>query len=623
MQNNKGSNASSASQGPAVRVGGIGVGRRPMGVVEKPKNFKNTIIRIWKYFEGEQKLLFLILIFMIISAVIGVTIPYLIGKSVDTMGVAQGDIDFGILATIVMALLLAYVVDAFMNFLQSYTLAGVSQRIVRKLRTALFAKLQSLPISFFDLRSNGDIMSRLANDIDNVSTTISQATLQLMSGAIAIIGAFSMMIYLSPLLTLASIITIPLVFLLTKTVAKKTKPLFKAQQAELGKLNGNIEESISGIFVVKAFNHEEKIIEEFKQMNNKLCEIGIKAQVLSGLMMPLMNVINNLGFTVVAAVGGVLAVNGIITVGIISSFIIYSRQFSRPLNDFANVLNTLQSAVAGAERVFEILDEVEEREDSERAIEIMNTRGEVVFEDVSFGYRENVTILKDISFRAKEGSTIALVGPTGAGKTTIVNLLTRFYDVTSGKILIDGVDIREYKRDSLRQIFGIVLQDTYLFSGTIRENIRYGKLEATDNEVEQASIMANADAFIRRMPRGYDTVLSESGSNLSQGQKQLLAIARAILSNPSILILDEATSSVDTRTELNIQEAMLKLMKGRTSFIIAHRLSTIRDADIIMVIDNGEIIEKGSHEELICKEGVYYNMHSKQLKKEYENERFS
>ncbi|HCL49489.1 MAG TPA: multidrug ABC transporter ATP-binding protein, partial [Clostridiaceae bacterium] len=376
----------------------------------------------------------------------------------------------------------------------------------------------------------------------------------------------------------------------------------------------HIEETISGINIVKAFNHENKAIEEFSDINLKLSKVGIKAQIWSGFLMPMMNVINNIGFAVVAAVGGVLAVKGNISVGVIASFLNYSRQFSRPLNDMANVFNTLQSAVAGAERVFEIIDEKEESHDAHDAKELSNPRGHVVFENVSFGYNKDNLIIKNISFDVKEGSTIALVGPTGAGKTTIVNLLTRFYDVSDGRILIDGEDIRNYSRDSLRQCFGIVLQDTYLFSGTIKENIRYGKLDATDEEIMNAAVMANADVFIRRLPKGYDTVLSESGSNLSQGQRQLLAIARAILSNPSILILDEATSNVDTRTELHIQEAMIKLMEGRTSFIIAHRLSTIRHADTIMVIDDGRIKEKGNHDSLISQKGIYYGMYYSQFK---------
>lgn len=597
---------------PLNRGGGFG-GRRPMGPVVKPKDFKGTLLRLWKYFGGEQKLLLLIFIFIIISSIIGLSVPYLLGRAIDAMSTKSGNVDFGMLGAVVAILITTYILDGIINFFQGWLMAGVAQRIVKKLRDTLFEKLQKLSISFFDLRSHGEIMSRLSNDIENVSTTISQSTIQLMSGLIVLIGSFVMMLYLSPLLTLASLVTIPLVFLLTRTVAKKTKVLFKTQQAELGKLNGHIEETISGILVVKAFNHEDKAIDEFNEINGRLCDVGIKAQILSGYIMPLMNVINNIGFTVVAGVGGVLAVKDMITIGVIASFLSYSRQFSRPLNDLANIFNTLQSAIAGAERVFEVLDEQEETEDTINAKELINPKGDVIFEDVTFGYRKEISILKNVNFHASEGSNIALVGPTGAGKTTIVNLLARFYDVTEGRILIDGVDIRQYTRDSLRKCFGIVLQDTYLFAGTIRDNIRYGRLDATDKEVEEAAAMANADVFIRRLPKGYETILSESGSNLSQGQKQLLAIARAILSNPSILILDEATSSVDTRTELHIQEAMLKLMKGRTSFIIAHRLSTIRDANIIMVIDNGEIVEKGSHDELISKKGVYYNMYCKQL----------
>ncbi|HEX9059629.1 MAG TPA: ABC transporter ATP-binding protein, partial [Clostridia bacterium] len=511
-------------------------------------------------------------------------------------------------------LLSMYLTDALVTFLQGWMMAGISQRIVLSLRNTLFKKLQKLPVSFFDTRAHGDLMSRVTNDIDNISTTISQSTAQLISGAITITGSLVLMLRLNLLLTLASVITVPLVFLVTRTVAGKTGALFKEQQAVLGKLNGHIEETISGIHVVKAFNHEEKAIKEFDLVNDRLCDVGIKAQIWSGFIMPIMNVINNLGIAVVAGVGGIMAVNGMVSVGIISMFLNYSRQFTRPLNDMANIFNTLQTAVAGAERVFEVLDETEEPEDIKTSKELKNPKGHVVFENVTFGYRPDVAVLKNISFEAVKGSSIALVGPTGAGKTTIVNLLARFYDVTCGRIMIDGTDIRDYTRDSLRRCFGIVLQDTYLFSGTIRENIKYGCLDASDEEMRKAAAMANADVFINRLPKGYETILAESGSNLSQGQRQLIAIARAILANPSILILDEATSNVDTRTELHIQEAMLKLMDGRTSFIIAHRLSTIRDADIIMVVDGGEIVEAGNHNELIDKGGVYHNLYYSQLK---------
>ncbi|HBM79641.1 MAG TPA: multidrug ABC transporter ATP-binding protein, partial [Clostridiaceae bacterium] len=576
--------------------------------------------RLWKYFGSQGRLLTIIFIFVIIDSLSQLAAPYLIGKSIDAMAGGNGAVDFGILGTALLALISAYIIDTAVVFFQGWTMAGLSQKIVMSLRKDLFAKLQKLPVSFFDRHTHGELMSRLANDIENVSSTISQSSTQLMMDVITILGSLIMMIVLSPILTLASVITIPMVMLLTKTIAKKTRVLFKNQQEELGLLNGHIEETISGMQVIKAFNHEDKVIEQFKDINTKLYGVGLKAQVWSGFLMPLMNVINNIGFAAVAGVGGVLAVKNIITVGIIAAFLSYSRQFTRPLNDIANIFNVLQSALAGAERVFEILDEKEEADDLKGSKELINTKGNVVFENVSFGYRSDLLILKNINFEAKQGSSIALVGPTGAGKTTIVNLLVRFYDVTSGRILIDGVDIRDYTRDSLRKCFGIVLQDTYLFSGTIKDNIRYGKLNATDREIIEAARMANADAFIRRLPKGYDTELIESGQNLSQGQRQLISIARAILANPPILILDEATSSVDTRTELHIQEAMLKLMKGRTSFIIAHRLSTIRDASMIMVIDDGRIVERGSHETLIDKKGAYYNMYFSQFKKQWEND---
>jgi ATP-binding cassette, subfamily B, multidrug efflux pump len=589
---------------------GFGHGRRP---VVKPKNLVGTLQRLWFYFGRERKILGIIFSFILIDSVLTLSAPYLIGNAIDAMTL-HGKVNFGVLEVITLLLLSAYVMDAVLTFLQGWLMAGVSQRIVKSLRHALFQKLQKLPIAFFDTRTHGELMSRLSNDIDNVSNTISQSTTQLMSGVIVIVGSLTMMLILSPILTLASLITVPLVFILTRTIAKKTSVLFKDQQVQLGKLNGHIEETISGLQVVKAFNHEKKAIEEFETVNSMLRNVGLKAQIWSGFLMPIMNVINNLGFAVVAVVGGILAIRGNITIGIIASFLTYSRQFVRPLNDLANIFNILQSGVAGAERVFEIYDEQEESTDREDAIPLENPRGEVIFENVSFGYRPDVPILKNVSFHAEPGSSTALVGPTGAGKTTIVNLLTRFYDVTSGRILIDGRDIREYTRDSLRRCFGFVLQDTYLFSGTIEENIKYGKPDATDAEVEAAAMMANADAFIKRLPNQYDTVLLENGGNLSQGQRQLLAIARVILAKPLLLILDEATSSIDTRTELHIQDALLSIMKGRTSFIIAHRLNTIRDADTIMVIEHGEIVEKGSHSQLIGTEGRYYNMFYSQFK---------
>lgn len=583
---------------------------------EKPKDFKTTMMKIYEYFRVEKKLLFLIFAFTIIDSLIVVTIPYIIGTSVDVIAKSVDSIEFSKLIVMTSMLAGAYIVDGTISLINSWLMAGISQRIVKTMRTDLFKKLQSLPISFFDTHSNGDIMSRLSNDIDNISSVIAQSTVQLFSGLISIIGTLIAMILLNITLTIVSLITVPLVFMLTKVIAKKTKVLFKDQQTYLGKLNGQIEESISGIEVVKAFNHEESLIEEFYNINEKLRKVGIKAQIWSGFLMPIMNVINNVGFVAIAWTGGILAVKGIINVGMITSFISYSKQFTRPLNDLGNIFNNLQSGVAGAERVFDILAESEEVEDVENASALSDVQGEVIFDNVSFGYTKEKLILKNVSFRVEAGESIALVGPTGAGKTTIVNMVTRFYDVNAGTIYIDGSDIRNYKRDSLRKVFGIVLQDTYLFSGTIKENIRYGNPMAKDEEIIKASKMANAHSFIKRLPKGYDTVLEESGGNLSQGQKQLLTIARAILAKPSILILDEATSSVDTRTELKIQEAMLNVMEGHTTFIIAHRLSTIRDADRIMFIDDGMIVEEGNHEDLMKKKGRYFEMYNSQMKKE-------
>ncbi|MFB6467224.1 ABC transporter ATP-binding protein [Cytobacillus sp. Hz8] len=594
------------------RPGGGGAARF-RGPVEKPKNFKGTLKRLWTYFGRERNLLTIILMFILIDSVVTLSVPYLIGRAVDAMSLGS-KVNFNLLEIMILILAGSYITDAVLTFLQGWMIAGVSQRIVKSLRIHLFQKLQKLPVAFFDSRTHGELMSRLSNDIDNVSNTISQSTTQLMSGVIAILGSLIMMIILSPILTIASLVTVPLVFLLTRSIARRTSVLFKSNQIELGRLNGHVEETISGIQVVKAFNHEEKAIQEFEEVNNSLLRVGLKAQIWSGFLMPIMNVINNFGFAMVAVVGGVLAVKSMITVGVIASFLTYSRQFVQPLNNLANIFNILQSGVAGAERVFEIIDEKEEPSDAENSVALENPRGHVVFENVSFGYQADVPILRNVSFESKQGTSTALVGPTGAGKTTIVNLLTRFYDVTEGRILIDGTDIRKFKRDDLRRSFGFVLQDTYLFSGTIKENIKYGNPDATDEEVEEAAQMAHADVFINRMPNRYDTMLSENGGNISQGQRQLLAIARVFLAKPALLILDEATSSIDTRTELHIQDALLSIMKGRTSFIIAHRLNTIRDADTIMVVDHGKIIEKGSHDDLMKRQGRYYQMFYNQFK---------
>lgn len=598
---------------PTRRTTGIAGPRIPGVNVVKAKDTKHTLINLWKFFRIEKKGLIAAFFLILVSGLLGLSVPFLIGKAVDAIFPGIGQVMFKNLRIIVLILLSVYVFNNILSFLQDYMIAGISQRVVFNLREKMFKKLQSLPIIFFDMHTHGELMSRLSNDIDNVSSTISQSTVQFMSSVVNIAGSLLMMLYLSPLMTLASMITIPMVFLITRFIAKKTKLLFRQQQKSLGMLNGHIEETIAGIHVVKAFNNEEKVINEFKEQNDILRDVGVKAQTWSGLIMPLMNVINNFSFGIIAVFGGSLAIKGIISVGVIASFISYSKQFSRPLNELANTFNTLQSGIAGAERVFEILDEEEERKDTKAAIVTDHIKGDVEFKNVSFEYEKGEPVLKNINFSIKAGTNIALVGPTGAGKTTIVNLLTGFYEIDYGEILIDGVNIVDYERNSLREIFGMVLQDTYLFSGSIKENIKYGNLNGTDEEIERAATLARADDFIAKLPKGYETCLNEGGTNLSQGQKQLLAISRAILVNPSILILDEATSSVDTRTELKIQEAMVKLMQNRTTFIIAHRLSTIKDADIIIVIDNGEIVEKGSHEELLSMKGYYYDLYQSQF----------
>ena len=588
-------------------------GRRGSEPLIKPKNFTATIKRLWFYFGKERNMLLLIFLFVFFDSLLTLLFPYLIGAAIDAIATVNGGVNFGVLQTMVVALIAVYIADGILTFFQGWLMAGLSQRIVMNVRSSLFEKIQKLPIAFFDAHPHGEVMSRLSNDVDNVSSTISQSITQFMAGSIAISGSLVMMLLLSPALTAVTIMIVPLVILLARIIGKKTRDLFKEQQVQLGQLNSHIEETISGIQVVKAFNHEDKVIEEFDLINTRLYEVGLKAQIWSGFFMPLMNVINNIGFALIAIIGGIIAVENLISIGIIASFISYSRQFVRPLNDLANLFNLLQSGVAGAERVFEILDEKEEPPDLTDAVDLEDSKGHVVFENVSFGYRADVPILKQVSFESKGGSSTAFVGSTGAGKTTIVNLLTRFYDITSGRILLDGMDIRNYTRDSVRRCFGIVLQDAYLFSGTIKENIKYGKPDATDAEMKEAAVMANADGFITRLPQQYDTLLAENGGNLSQGQRQLLAIARVVLAKPKLLILDEATSSIDTRTELHIQDALLKLMAGRTSFVIAHRLNTIRGADRIMVIDQGEIIEEGSHNELLNQRGPYYHMFSNQF----------
>ncbi|TYQ12836.1 UNVERIFIED_CONTAM: ATP-binding cassette subfamily B protein [Acetivibrio alkalicellulosi] len=585
-----------------------------IGPKEKAKNSKTTIKRLWVYLKGQKKGLYSVLLTVLMASGLNLAGPFLIGMAIDTM-IGQEEVDFKRLSTITVILLMSYIFAALMTWLQVHIMVGVSQNTVREIRKDLFAKMQTLSLKFFNSKTHGELMSRLTNDVENINNSLSQSVAQVFTSVITIIGALILMMWFSPLLTFLSLISIPLGMVATAKIASHTRKHFASQQKELGQLNGFVEETISGQKVVKAFAREQKVIKEFASINEKLTSVGIRAQIFSGIIMPVMHVTSNLSFAIIAGAGGFMAARGIITVGIIASFINYSRQFTRPLAEIANQFNMMQSAIAGAERVFETMDEKSENYGENCKI-LKEVVGEVIFKDVTFGYEKDVNVLKNVNIKALPGETIALVGPTGAGKTTIVNLLTRFYDINKGTIMIDKKDIREIDRENLRRFLGIVLQDTYLFSSSIRENIRYGKLEASDEEVEAAAKLANAHSFIKKLPYGYDTNISEDGGNISQGQRQLLTIARAILADPAILILDEATSSVDTRTEMYIQEAMLKLMKGRTCFIIAHRLSTIRNANQILVINEGEIIERGSHRELLDAKGFYYKLYNNQFKRQ-------
>jgi ATP-binding cassette, subfamily B, multidrug efflux pump len=591
----------------------------------RPASFGRTLYRIWSYFGGERGWILLIAGFILFDTALGLAVPFLIGRGIDAISAMSGAPGVQMasalgrlgtpayaLAVAAISLLAAYLGGAVLQALEGWIMAGVSQRMVRNVREGFFDKMQHLPLSFFDTRPHGDLMSRLTNDVDAVSVTVSQSAVQLMSGVVVVAGTLAIMIALSPVMAAASLLPVPLVFALTSTISRRTRKLYRAQQNALGGLNGHIEETVSGIQAVKAFGREPESRERFAQINEKLRHDGALAQIWTGFLMPMMNVIGNLGFAAVAVTGGFLAARGLITVGLIATFVSYSRQFVRPLNDIANTWNSLMSAVAGAERVFEVMDDKEEPADSEGARELTRPRGEVEFRGVSFGYRPDVPVLKGIDLTAPAGSVTAIVGRTGAGKTTIVNLLCRFYEISGGSILIDGTDIRQYTRASLRRAFAVVLQDGWLFSGSVRDNILYGRPDASEEEMRHAAALAGADHAIERLPDGYDTLLVESGANLSQGQRQLIAIARAALAAPTLLVLDEATSSVDARTELRIQQGMLELMKGRTSFIIAHRLSTIRDADTVLVVDAGKIVERGAPEELAASDGYFHRLYETQ-----------
>ncbi len=598
---------------PELALPGRGGGaNRFGGKVERAKDTRGTIRRIWGYLQQQRTALLLTAALVTGSTLLNLLGPYLLSRAIDRY-IGSGDLPG--LARLCLLMLGVYASSSLLTWLQSFVMAGAAGRTVRDIRADLFARTQTLPLRFFDRRAHGDLMSRLTNDVENINLVLTDSATQLVSGVLGMIGVAAVMFWLNPNLALVSIATISVLTLtLTRWIASRTRDGFRAQQAALGDLNGLIEETISGQRVVKAYGREGATIAQFDSANAEVRVAATRAQTLAGYMGPLLNMTGNIGLAIVAGTGGWLAVRGLATVGTIAAFITYTRQFSRPLTDIATLYNTIQSAVAGAERVFAIIDEEPEIDAPTSTADPARLAGSVVFDRVSFGYDPGVPVLRDVSLTAQPGQLIALIGPTGAGKTTVVNLLTRFYEIDSGQITIDGRDLRTIPKDELRRQLGIVLQDTYLFSGTVADNIRYGRLDATDEEVIAAATLANADGFIRRLPHGYATPLSERASNLSQGQRQLLAIARAVLADPAILILDEATSSVDTRTERQIQEAMLRLMAGRTSFVIAHRLSTIRDADQILVVHGGTIIERGTHDDLLAQNGFYATLYTNQFR---------
>lgn len=590
--------------------------------VQKAKNFKGTFKRLIGYLKPHRVRLTAVFLMAILSTVFTIIGPKLMGNATTKLfegmmmkikGVPGAKVDFDYILHILIVLAGLYIFSSLFSYFQQYVMAGVAQKTVYDLRKEVNEKLTRLPLKFYDSRTHGEVLSRVVNDMDNISNTLQQSLTQLITSIVTLVGVIVMMLTISPLMTLIVILTLPLSILATAGIAKKSQKFFMGQQKALGELNGHVEEMYTGHQIVKAFGREEKSISDFNTINERLYESGRKAQFISGIIMPLMAFINNIGYVLVSVVGGILVTKRAITIGDIQAFIQYARQFSQPITQTAQIANIIQSTIASAERVFELLDEEEEVLEVVDAKVIKLPKGDVAFENVVFGYKENETIIKGMNIDVKKGQTIAIVGPTGAGKTTLINLLMRFYEINEGKITIDGVDITELKRGNLRSMFGMVLQDTWLFNGTIKDNIAYGRENATDEEIIRAARAARADHFIRTLPDGYETILNEEASNISQGQKQLLTIARAILADPTILILDEATSSVDTRTEVLIQQAMNELMKGRTSFVIAHRLSTIRDADLILVMNHGDVVEKGNHEELLAKGGFYADLYNSQF----------
>lgn len=602
------------------RHGGPGMGMP----VEKAKDFKGTLRRLMSYIRPYRMQLFSVLLMAVISTLFNIVSPKIMGKATTKLfegliakmqGIPGAAIDFTYVGQILLILLGFYALSALFSYFQQYIMASVAQKTVYDLRRDVSDKLNRLPLKYFDGRTHGETLSRVTNDVDNISSTLQQSLTQLITSILTIIGVVVMMLTISPWLTLIAVVTLPLSVVAIASIAKRSQKQFVRQQAELGKLNGHVEEMYTGHKIIKAFGREQTSLEQFDTINDRLYEAGWKAQFISGVIMPIMSFIGNIGYVLVAVVGGIFVTKGSITIGDVQAFIQYSRQFTMPISQTANIANIIQSTVASAERVFEILDEEEEVPEVSTPTVLKEAEGYVSFDSVQFGYDPEHILIQDMNIDVEAGQTVAIVGPTGAGKTTLINLLMRFYELNGGKITVDGKDITKMKRGDLRTIFGMVLQDTWLFNGTIMENIAYGLEGATEADVYRAAKTAHADHFIRTLPEGYQTILNEEASNISQGQKQLLTIARAILADPPIMILDEATSSVDTRTEVFIQKAMNEVMKGRTSFVIAHRLSTIKDADLILVMNHGSVIEKGTHDELLAQNGFYADLYNSQFSK--------
>lgn len=589
--------------------------------LEKAKNFKGTTKKLINEYLSKYKIaLIIVFIFAIGSTIFTIVGPKILGNATTEIfnGIVNkisggSGIDFDKIGKILLTLIGLYVVSALFSFIQGFTMTGIAQKITYKLRADISEKINKLPMKYFDKRTHGEVLSVITNDVDTLSANLNQSITQIITAICTLIGILVMMFSISWQMTLISLVILPVSALLVKNIVGKSQKYFKAQQDYLANVNGQVEEVYSGLNIVKVFNAEGKVTNEFEKANDNLYHSAWKSQFLSGLMFPVMNFIGNVGYVAVAVAGGYLAIQGTITVGNIQSFIQYNKQFTQPINQIAQISSMLQAMVAAAERVFEFLEEDEEKNTAKQGTSVEQLKGNVKFDHVKFGYDAEKTIINDFNCDVKDGQKIAIVGPTGAGKTTMVKLLMRFYDVTDGAILVDGINIKDFERGELRKMFGMVLQDTWLFGGTVKENIKYGKEDATDDEVIQAAKAAHVHHFIKTLPNGYNSVLNEESSNVSAGQKQLLTIARVILTDPKVLILDEATSSIDTRTEIQIQKAMDNLMEGRTSFIIAHRLSTIKNADLILVMNHGDIVEQGTHEELLAKGGFYSDLYNSQF----------